>query len=223
MGFQFDFSADFLTLDNLEPLTLRIAGQADQPIPAAQDHPPDWKDADQAGGQVLEGDRYWVWPIVATLAMPPLGSLLIDGDGTKWTILSVTKKQYPQGVWTAHTRNLSVAYGLNNLASVLKASYTKSPGGEALPTWNTILTGIPALPAGRAKGTNPGRQRMAQDDISRFSGRRHFRSGNSRGTGLGRLSVGRFRRAAFQDHAISAGRADRRPSAGCLRTDYRRR
>ena len=50
MAFQYDFSADFLTLDNLQPLTLRITGQADQPIPSAQDHPAETKDPDQAGG-----------------------------------------------------------------------------------------------------------------------------------------------------------------------------
>ncbi len=144
MGFQFDFSADFLTLDNLQPLTLRITGQADQPIPSAQDHPADTKDPDQAGGQVLEGDRYWVWPIAATPLQPPLGSLLIDQDANAWTILSLTKKQTPQGVWTARCRNLAVANGLNNVAQVWKATYAKSPAGEALATYAAVLTGIPA-------------------------------------------------------------------------------
>jgi len=144
VGFPFDFSADFLTLDDLEPLTLRIAGQADQAIPGAMDHPPDFKDPDTAGGQVLEGDRYWVWPIAATPAQPPLGSLLIDGDGASWTILSLTRKKTPQGVWTARTRNLAVAYGLDNLAAVWKAAYSKSPAGEALAAYVALLTDIPA-------------------------------------------------------------------------------
>ena len=139
-----DFSSDFYTLDDLQPLTLRVAGQADQAIPAAQDHPPDLKDPDQAGGQVLEGDRYWVWPIAATPTQPPLGSVLIDADGATWTILSTTKKKTPQGVWTAHTRNLAVASGLNNVAAVWKATYTKSAAGEAVATYAAILTGIPA-------------------------------------------------------------------------------
>ncbi len=144
MGFQFDFSADFLTLDNLQPLTLRIAGQADQAIPAAQQHARSYQDPDAAGGQVLEGDRYWVWPIAATPVQPPLGSLLIDQDGNPWTILSLTKKQTPQGVWTARGRNLAVAYGLNNIAQVWKAAYSKSPAGEALATYSQLLSGIPA-------------------------------------------------------------------------------
>jgi hypothetical protein len=139
----FDFTADFYTLDNLEPLTLRISGQADQLIPAALNEPAEWIEADKAGGNVLEGDRLWIWPIVATPARPPLGSLLADQYGTFWTILGVTRKD-AVNVWEAHARNLSVVYGLDNLASVLEASYTKSPGGEALPTWTQVLSGIPA-------------------------------------------------------------------------------
>jgi hypothetical protein len=141
---QFDFTADFYTLDNLQPLTLRVAGQADQAIPAAQDHPPTATDIEKAAGQVVQTDRYWVWPIVATPAQPPLGSVLLDADGALWTILDVTRKQRPQGVWTAHTRNLAVAAGLNNVAQVWKATYTKSPAGEAVATYAAVLTGIPA-------------------------------------------------------------------------------
>lgn len=141
---QLDFSSDFYTLDNLQPLTLRIVGQADQAIPAAQDHPPDLKDPDLAAGQVLEGDRYWVWPLAATPLQPPLGSLLIDSNAARWTILSTTQKKTPQGVWTAHTRNLAIAAGLNNFAAVWKASYGKSPAGRVVATYTAILTDIPA-------------------------------------------------------------------------------
>jgi hypothetical protein len=143
----FDFTADFFTLDNLQPLTLRIAGQSDVVIPQAIDEPVEWKDPDKAGGNVLEGDTLWIWPSLATPGVPlgpPLGSLLIDTDGTAWTILAVTQKKAPLNVWEVRCRNLSVVYGLNNVAAVLQASYTKSPGGEALPTWSQIFSGIPA-------------------------------------------------------------------------------
>ena len=144
MAFTFDFTTDFYTLDNLEPLTLRIAGRADRAIPGAQAHPLDLKDPDNAAGNVLEGDRYWVWPIVATPAQPPRGAVLIDGDGAHWTILGTTKKKTPQGVWAAHTRNLAIAHALDNVAAVWKATYAKSPAGEAVATYTAILTGIPA-------------------------------------------------------------------------------
>jgi hypothetical protein len=143
MGFHFDWTADFFTLDNLQPLTLRINGQSDQAIAKALNGPADWKDPDKAGGNVLEGDQQWFWPIVFTPARPPLGSRLVDAWGTAWTILSVTRRD-AVNVWEARCRNLSIVYGLNNVATVLRASYTKSPGGEALPTWSTLLTGIAA-------------------------------------------------------------------------------
>lgn len=140
---QFDFTADFYTLDNLQPLTLRISGRADQTIAKALNEPAGWKDPDLSGGNVLEGDQMWIWPIVVTPARPPLGSRLIDLWGTPWTILAVTRKD-GVNVWEARCRNLSVVYGLDNLAAVFKASYAKSPGGEALPAWTQILGGIPA-------------------------------------------------------------------------------
>lgn len=134
---------DFFILDNLEPITLRIAGQADIVIPKAVNEPADWKEADIAGGNVLEGDQLWVWPTSSTPTRPPLGAKLIDSDGTAWTILDVTKKDHVN-TWEVHARNLAIAYNLNNFATVLKATYTKTPGGEARPTWSTLLTGIPA-------------------------------------------------------------------------------
>ena len=143
MAFSFDLATDFLTLDDLQPLTLRIAGQADQAIAQALNEPADWKDPDQAGGNVLEGDQLWVWPAQAGAGQPPLGSQLIDRYGTAWTILALTWKDSVD-VWEARTRNLAIVHGLNNAASVLQASYTKSPGGEALPAWNTILENIAA-------------------------------------------------------------------------------
>ena len=142
MAFTFDWTADFFTLDNLRPLVLRVAGQADRTISAAIDQPADWKDPERAGGNVLEGDQLWIWPMALTPARPPLGAVLIDADGTAWTILAITKTEHVN-TYEAHCRNLSVAARLDNTATVLKASYMKSPGGEALPTWTQVLS-VPA-------------------------------------------------------------------------------
>jgi hypothetical protein len=143
LAFAFDFTADFFTLDNLQPLTLRVAGQADQAIGKALAEPAGWKDPDRAGGNVVEGDQQWIWPIVFSPPKPPLGSRLIDAWGTAWTILEVVRKD-AVNVWEAQCRNLSVVYGLDNVATVLRASYMKSPGGEAIATWSMVVTGIAA-------------------------------------------------------------------------------
>lgn len=143
MALAFDLTSSFLNLPNLQPLTLRITGQADQAIAKAIDEPADWKDPDQAGGQVLEGDTIFVWPKIFTPIKPPLGALLIDADGTAWTILAVTGTDVVN-TWDARCRNLAVAYGLNNVASVYKATYAKSVAGEAVATYAATIIGIPA-------------------------------------------------------------------------------
>lgn len=140
---QLDLTSDFDLLDNLEPVTLRVAGQADVAISAALGRPPKWEEADPSAGNVLRGDRIWVWPITATPAQPPSGAAVIDSDNVPWTILAVVEKAHA-GVWEVHSRDLAVANGLDNLATVLKASYAKSPGGEAVATWTTQLTDVPA-------------------------------------------------------------------------------
>ena len=143
MGMNYDFSANFRLFSNARPVTLRAAGAVDLTIPSAKKEPVDWKDPDLAGGNVLEGDVLWYWPSYSTPVKPPLGSRLIDQAGVQWTILGVTTKDIVHRT-EAHCRNLSVVYNLNNLANVLKATWTKSPGGEALPTWNQVFTSIPA-------------------------------------------------------------------------------
>jgi hypothetical protein len=139
----FDFTADFFTLDNLQPLTLRIAGQPDQAIAKALCGPAEWSDLDKAGGQVLAGDQVWTWPVVLTPGKPPLGSTLVDQYGTNYVVLSVERVDI-MNLWEARGRNLSIAYGLDNVAAVLEASYAQSPGGEAIAAWNVVLEGIAA-------------------------------------------------------------------------------
>jgi hypothetical protein len=138
-----DLTADFYVLDQLEPVTLRVAGQADVLIPAALGRPADWKEADPSAGNVLKGDRIWAWPIVATPVAPPLGAAIVDGDNVAWTILALAKKAHA-GTWEFHARNLAVVNNLDNLATVLQATYAKSPGGEALATWTAQMTNVPA-------------------------------------------------------------------------------
>ena len=143
MGFAYDFSADFLTLDNLVPLTLRIAGQADQAIPSArtiaENQRPRPSRRPSPAGRSLLGLAYRRHPNRTATGLPPDRLLRAILDHPRHH-----RKQTPWGVWTAHCRNLAVANGLNNVAQVWKATYTKSPAGEALATYSLLLSGIPA-------------------------------------------------------------------------------
>ena len=181
----------------------------------ARTHRADYKDPDQAGGQVLEGDRYWVWPIAATPVQPPLGSLLIDQDGNAWTILSLTKKQTPQGVWTARGRNLAVAYGLNNVAQVWKATYARARQEKP---WRPIAASLTESRRGSSPST-PGPKILEDAEWPKTT--YHVILGMDifapeipvePASADYRLvdSAGRH----FRITAVSQGRADRRPSGG---------
>jgi hypothetical protein len=140
---QLDLTPDFYVLDILEPVTLRVTGQPDVAIPAALSRPANWKEADPSAGNVVRGDRIWAWPVIAAPVQSPLGAVIVDSGNVQWTILAVVKKTHA-GIWEYHARDLTIVNNLDDLATVLKASYAKSPGGEAVATWTTQLTNVPA-------------------------------------------------------------------------------
>jgi hypothetical protein len=137
-----DNSADFCLLDNLGPLTLQVAGLPDVSIPAAVSMPAEYAELDPSGGNVLKGDQCFAWPQSAS-PRPPLGSTILDAAGDAWTVLAVDAKGDVK-TWDCHARNLKIANRLDNTAAVWEASYAQSPGGEALPAWTEVLSGIAA-------------------------------------------------------------------------------
>ena len=140
---QLNLTPDFYILDLLEPVTLRVAGQPDTLIPAALCRPANWKEADPSAGNVLRGDRVWAWPVIAAPVQAPLGAAIVDSGNVPWTILAIVKKSHAR-IWEYHARDLTIVNNLDNLVTVLKASYAKSPGGEAVASWTTQLSNVPA-------------------------------------------------------------------------------
>jgi hypothetical protein len=138
-----DRSRDFAYLaPGNEVYTLRIAGQPDMVLPSVLTEPITFKEELPADGQVQQGDLLAVWPIAAS-QKPPLGAKLLDAAGTLWTILTVLRKDHVN-TWECTARNLAIAYQLNNFATILQATYTKSPAGAAIADWTPISTAIAA-------------------------------------------------------------------------------
>ena len=83
-----DSTADFYLLDNLEPLTLQVAGFADLQIPAAATMPAEYAEPDPAGGNVLEGDKFFAWPQNASprprWATRSLTAMAMSGRSWRW-------------------------------------------------------------------------------------------------------------------------------------------
>jgi hypothetical protein len=145
MAFNYaDRSRDFALLGPSadDSYTLRVTGMPDVVLPAVLTEPITYKQELPADGSVQQGDILCVWP-VANSQKPPLGSELIDSAGAAWTILTVLRKQHVE-TWEATARNLVIANNLNNFAQVLRATFTKSPAGQAVPTWSAFGSPIPA-------------------------------------------------------------------------------
>jgi hypothetical protein len=85
----------------------------------------------------------WLLPIAELPESPRLGDVVLDGDGHRWTILEVERMTLT-GRWSCKTRNVAIAYGLDDTIAVLKATYAKSDGGAVEPTWQVWKTGIRA-------------------------------------------------------------------------------
>jgi hypothetical protein len=94
-----------------------------------------------SGGQYTAATVIWHLPVAELPVAPRAGDVILDGDGQRWTILEV--KCATLGVrWRCETKNVSVAFGLDDTISVLKAVST--PGGSSETTWRTWRTGVRA-------------------------------------------------------------------------------
>jgi hypothetical protein len=86
-------------------------------------------------GQHTASTLAWHLPIAELPLEPHLGDVILDGDGQRWTILAL--KRVTLGArWRCETKNVIVAFGLDDTISVLKTT-----DGT---TWRTWRTGIRA-------------------------------------------------------------------------------
>ena len=93
-----------------------------------------------SGGQYAAAAVVWHLPVAELPIAPRLGDVILDGQGQRWTILEV-KRTTLGARWRCETRNVAVAFGLDDTISVLK---TVSGGGSSEPTWRTWKTGVRA-------------------------------------------------------------------------------
>ena len=91
-----------------------------------------------SGGQQLADDLVWHLPVAELPDAPRLGDVILDGDGRRWTILTI--KLATLGVrWRCEARSVAIAAGLDDAISVQKTT-----GGSPEPIWQTWKTGIRA-------------------------------------------------------------------------------
>jgi hypothetical protein len=91
-----------------------------------------------SGGRQLSDDLVWHLPVAELPDAPQLGDAIRDGDGRRWTILSV-KRATLGARWRCETRDLSIAVGLDDTISV-----QRMVGSLPDATWRTWRTGVRA-------------------------------------------------------------------------------
>ncbi|MBN1393738.1 MAG: hypothetical protein JW959_01720 [Pirellulales bacterium] len=86
-------------------------------------------------GRYTAVELVWHLPVAELPDAPALGDAILDGDGGRWTVLTV-KKATLGSRWRCETRNVAVAFGLDDTIAVLK---------EISPSnWRTWRTGVRA-------------------------------------------------------------------------------
>jgi len=136
----FDPSNDFAAIvDGLEAVTLEVRGRDDQAITNAHRGQHDRREAEPSDGQVLAAATIWQWPSDES-ERPPLGSVIVDGDGQRYTIIELAE-QVLGAKYSATCRRLSIEAGLDTTVTIEQAAWTKSTAGEAVATWATLLAG----------------------------------------------------------------------------------
>ena len=93
-----------------------------------------------SSGQYAAAAVVWHLPVAELPIEPRLGDVILDGQSQHWTILEV-KRTTLGARWRCETRNVAVAFGLDDTIAVLKAV---AGGGSSEPIWRTWKTGVRA-------------------------------------------------------------------------------
>ncbi len=85
-------------------------------------------------GHYTAADAVWHLPAAELPIAPQLGDVILDVQGQRWTILEV--KQTTLGSrWRCETRNVVIAFALDDTVSVVKA--VEGMTGQSWQTWKT--------------------------------------------------------------------------------------
>jgi hypothetical protein len=92
-------------------------------------------------GRYTAADASWSFPSEGLSAAPRLGDILRDSAGRRWTILETRLVAFDSR-WRCRTRELSIAFGLEDAIDILAAEYAKSESGAATATWTVVRENI---------------------------------------------------------------------------------
>lgn len=145
MTVTFDPSTDFETVvDGAAAVTLNRRGSSDNvSIATALRRNLSTSEIVASDGRLRSGDTRWHFSAaeVSTSSPPRMGDWIVPSDGTRFQILEV-RRDTLSNRWRCVTRDLRVAYGLDDTITIEEASYAKGTAGAQEATYSTHQTGI---------------------------------------------------------------------------------
>ena len=143
-----DLSADFADVaDAVEAVTLRARGSSPEspgtPIAHALRRAVTTREAAVSSGRYTASDVTWHLPVAEVPVAPRLGDVLCDAGGCAWTVLEVAQTTLASR-WRVTSRSLAVIYALDDVISILQATFAKGDGGAAEPTWTPWMSDLRA-------------------------------------------------------------------------------
>ncbi len=145
MSVGFDPSTDFEDItDGLEAVTLDRRGSSDNvSVTSALRRNLSTSEILASDGKLQSGDTRWHLPGAEVTTTPRIGDSIEPSDGTRHQILEV-RFDTLSNRWRCVTRDLRIAYGLDDTVSIQKATYAKGDGGAQEATWTTYVAGVRA-------------------------------------------------------------------------------
>ena len=145
MSVNFDPTDDFTTVtDGFSPVTLTRPGTGlSVEVPKALRRAILRRDTLDSDGRYTASDFVWHLPVATLDETPQAGDILVDEDGSRWTILGVRPATFASR-WHCVCRNLVTAHGLNEIVHIDKATITKTDAGAEQFSWQPWRTGLDA-------------------------------------------------------------------------------
>lgn len=136
---------DFVdVVDGLEAVTLNRRGSSsDVSVTSALQRNVSTTEVGASDGKYRAGDVRWHLPVSEVASTPQLGDWIVDAASDRWQVLEVRLDTLSRR-WRCVTRNLAIAYGLNDTVVIQEAVYAKGAGGAAEATYHVWRAGVRA-------------------------------------------------------------------------------
>lgn len=145
MTVTFSPGTDFVDVtDGLEAVTLNRRGSSsDVSVANALQRNVSTAEVGSSDGRYRAGDVRWHLPVSQVSSAPQLGDWIVDAASARWQVLEV-REDTLSSRWRCVTRNLAIAYGLNDTVVIEEAVWAKGTGGTAKATYHVWKSGVRA-------------------------------------------------------------------------------